>query len=317
MVINLVSNSLKFTPAGGKVEVRIKCLGEAEVTSDGSRNSLQSKGSTKQSSQRRSRGRHDTGSNSSQVSRKPSDSSGTKATRGTALQINPMDPHSAPKVQVRERSPTPPPSNARTLIFQFEVEDTGPGIPESLQERVFEPFVQGDLGLSKKYGGTGLGLSICHQLSQLMNGEVTLVSSQTAPTGTTFTVKIPLKHTKSRAPSTSSSDVHGPSRPNSMYSNGPVDVGITSTSGVGASSAKNSGEFDKDAQPRLVGLSQPFFASNPGTPQDGKGKKGDKAALDKATNGKEPPKKLRILVAEDNLVNQEIVIRLVKPDGPE
>lgn len=66
-----------------------------------------------------------------------------------------MDPKATPRV-IREREPTPPPANARTLIFQFEVEDTGPGIPISMRNRVFEPFVQGDLGLSKKYGGTGL-----------------------------------------------------------------------------------------------------------------------------------------------------------------
>ncbi|CAG8951435.1 hypothetical protein HYFRA_00007351 [Hymenoscyphus fraxineus] len=311
VVINLVSNSLKFTPAGGKVEVRIKCLGEAESTSDGSRNSLQSKESNKQGSQKRSRGRHhDTGSNASQISRKASDSSGNKSPQGTALQINPMDPAAAPKVQIRERSPTPPPSNARTLVFQFEVEDTGPGIPEGMQERVFEPFVQGDLGLSKKFGGTGLGLSICHQLSQLMNGEISLVSSQTIPTGTTFKVKIPLKYTKSRAPSTSSSDVHGPSRSRSADSVH-VDGSIPPPAGAAGSSSRNSGDFEKDAQPRLIGLSQPFFASNPGTgtSPDGKAKKESLSAPGKS---KEPPKKLRILVAEDNLVNQEIVIRMLK-----
>lgn len=59
--------------------------------------------------------------------------------------------------QYQERPHTPPPPGARTLIFQFEVEDSGPGIPEQLKDRVFEPFVQGDLGLSKKFGGTGLG----------------------------------------------------------------------------------------------------------------------------------------------------------------
>jgi len=48
VIINLVSNSLKFTPEGGKVEVRIKCLGEAEVSSEGSRNSMGSKQSSAQ-----------------------------------------------------------------------------------------------------------------------------------------------------------------------------------------------------------------------------------------------------------------------------
>ena len=197
--------------------MRIKCLGEVEPASDGSRNSFGSKQS-KQSSRRRNR--HESGSNISQISRKPSGSSAKpKPSAGTALQINPMDPSATPRVQIRERSPSPAPPNAKSFIFQFEVEDNGPGIPESLQDKVFEPFVQGDLGLSKKYGGTGLGLSICHQLSQIMGGTITLTSSQTAPTGTTFKVQIPLKHTKSRAPSTASSDAYAQSRPNSgVYS---------------------------------------------------------------------------------------------------
>lgn len=156
VIINLVSNSLKFTPEGGKVEVRIKCLGEAEsLSSEGTRNSMGSKQSSQRGSKQESkqtpkhRGRNGSGSNLSNVSRKASNSSTQKKPQGTALLINPMDPSATPRVQVRERSPTPPPSNAKTLIFQFEVEDTGPGIPESLQDRVFEPFVQGDLGLSK------------------------------------------------------------------------------------------------------------------------------------------------------------------------
>ena len=54
VIINLVSNSLKFTPEGGKVEVRIKCIGEAEKSSEESRQ--ESLGS-RQGSQRMSRNR--------------------------------------------------------------------------------------------------------------------------------------------------------------------------------------------------------------------------------------------------------------------
>ena len=93
-------------------------------------------------------------------------------------------------------APTPPPAGAKQFIFEFEVEDTGPGIPENMQQMVFEPFVQGDLGLSKKYGGTGLGLSICHQLANLMGGSIKLQS--TVGKGTTFTMQIPLKYVKER-----------------------------------------------------------------------------------------------------------------------
>jgi osomolarity two-component system sensor histidine kinase SLN1 len=65
-----------------------------------------------------------------------------------------------------------------------------------MQQKVFEPFVQGDLGLSKKFGGTGLGLSICHQLAGLMGGSIKLRS--TVGVGTTFTMLIPLKYVKDR-----------------------------------------------------------------------------------------------------------------------
>lgn len=102
-----------------------------------------------------------------------------------------------PFAQFIERAPSPPPG--RYLTFEFEVQDSGPGIPEHLQQQIFEPFVQGDLGLSKKYGGTGLGLSICSQLAGLMRGGMSVRS--TVGEGSTFTMKIPLRHTQSRADS--------------------------------------------------------------------------------------------------------------------
>jgi len=302
VIINLVSNSLKFTPEGGKVQVRIKCLGEVEQL-EAHRNSLGSKQSSRQGSGRgsRHRQRQDSGSQASQTSKRPSVS--PKATAGTALIINPLDPSATPKVQIREREPTPPPASARTFLFQFEVEDSGPGIPEALQEKVFEPFVQADLGLSRKYGGTGLGLSICSQLATLMGGTIALDSTEGV--GSTFTMVIPLKHTKSRAPSTSSSDMQS-SRPASI--SGPVSVDPANVSPA-KSAEKQS--FDKDVQPRLVGLSQPFFASPPtptgtGTSKDAKEQL---AVLDKVAAEKGSGRKLRVLVAEDNLVNQEVVLR--------
>ena len=247
---------------------------------------------SKRSSQRISRTRNGSSSNTSQISRNTSSAAGKPA--GTALLINPMDPR-AHRIQVRERSPTPPPSTAKTLIFQIEVEDTGPGIPQHLRERVFEPFVQGDLGLSKKFGGTGLGLSICSQLAGLMGGDISLISSQEAPSGTTFTMNIPLKYTKSRAPSTSSSEVHG-SRPASVYNNAPPEaVPVATASGE----SRKSSEFEKDAQPRLIGLSQPFFASVSSSTPKLKDAKDPLSALDKTTG--DSARKLRVLVAEVSL----------------
>ncbi|KAK6864127.1 osomolarity two-component system- sensor histidine kinase SLN1 [Apiospora arundinis] len=303
VIINLVSNSLKFTPAGGNVRVRIRCVGEIEQRQDESRTSSFSKGSGRAG---RSRHRMGSGSNHSASSKGQGNSQHYKG--GTALAINPMDPKATPHVHVRERSPTPPPSNAKSYMFEFEVEDTGPGIPEHMQQRVFEPFVQGDLGLSKKFGGTGLGLSICQQLANLMGGNIDLRS--TVGTGTTFTMHIPLKYTKdrpsstasssmkSRAPSVTSAD--GENQRNSL----PAKAAATKTTTAEAKATV------LDQQPRLVGLSQPFFAAHP-QPAPKPSAEEHLKAIDRAMANK-PGQKLRVLVADDNSTNIEVVSRMLK-----
>ncbi|KAL2159095.1 hypothetical protein VTH06DRAFT_2854 [Thermothelomyces fergusii] len=301
VIINLVSNSLKFTPPGGMVSLRIRCVGEVEQPSDDSRTSSFSKTA---SSSRAGRTRHRVGSGStnSASSKGPPYLPVSSINGGTALAINPAEPKPAPQIYIRERSPTPPPPNAKTYLFEFEVEDTGPGIPEHMQEKIFEPFVQGDPGLSKKYGGTGLGLSICSQLATLMGGHITLKS--TLGVGTTFTMQIPLKYVKDRASSTASSSME--SRPPS----------VGSMEGDARSSAqRNSTEIQHqpaaapilDQQPRLVGLSQPFFASAPNRLSEDQ-----IAAIDRAMATKSGQGKLRVLVADDNSTNIEVVSRLLK-----
>ncbi|KAI1177681.1 hypothetical protein F4777DRAFT_188050 [Nemania sp. FL0916] len=292
VLINLVSNSLKFTPPQGRVSVRIKCTGDVDV-SDESRTSSFSRNTS--SYQGRFQHRGGSVSNNSTTSR-------DAPVSGTALSINPLDPRAAPHLYAAERSQTPPPINAKPFMFEFEVEDTGPGIPEHMQTRVFEPFVQGDLGLSKKFGGTGLGLSICQQLANLMGGAITMTSTMNV--GTTFTMRIPLKYIKNRSSSTASSSIK--SRPASITSfEGEMRrTSLTQTSAEAKASVL-------DQQPRLVGLSQPFFAAAPKagptpTPDD-QMKAAEKVRADKGEGGK-----LRVLVAEDNPTNIEVVSRMLK-----
>ncbi len=68
----------------------------------------------------------------------------------------------------------------------IEVADTGIGISPAEIERLFEPFVQGDEGTTRRFGGTGLGLSITRRLAQAMGGEVSVTSK--LGEGSTFRV---------------------------------------------------------------------------------------------------------------------------------
>ncbi|KAK4121061.1 hypothetical protein N657DRAFT_134867 [Parathielavia appendiculata] len=305
VIINLVSNSLKFTPPGGKVNLRIRCVGEVEPSGDESRTSSFSKAGSNRPG--RSRHRVGSGSTNSATSNKAGHGPISPVKGGTALSINPVDPRATPHVQVRERSPTPPPPGARTYLFEFEVEDTGPGIPEHMQQKIFEPFVQGDLGLSKKYGGTGLGLSICSQLATLMGGNISLKS--TPGVGTTFTMQIPLKYIKDRTSSTASSSLA--SRPPSVGSatEGDNARNPVSRTSVDLQSHQTPPATVLDQQPRLVGLSQPFFATTPNRPLS---KEDQMAAIDRAMANKNGQGKLRVLVADDNSTNIEVVSRLLK-----
>jgi PAS domain S-box-containing protein len=80
--------------------------------------------------------------------------------------------------------------------FLFKVADTGIGISQDNQNKVFSKFTQADGSTTRKYGGTGLGLSICEQLVSMMGGDISLESKINQGTTFYFTLKLPVAETQ-------------------------------------------------------------------------------------------------------------------------
>ena len=315
VLMNLVSNSLKFTPHKGSVEVRLKCVGfagEALVkTVSGRRSWARATELTPKDAVHQMfvpalvRGKS---------SRRPSSlgmSLDSTVAGGDRQDVRPLTSDITSKADV-------------DLLFEFEVEDTGPGVPDHLQQEIFKPFVQGDLALSKKYGGTGLGLAICAQLAILMGGKIKLKSAISV--GSTFTLCIPLRYLKEGATSvTASLGGPGSTRPGSLvnslvgrslHDEPKTPMGPRRDPSPAPTSAHSTGERLLDV-PRIVGFSQPYLTEYDAS----QGNHDPSMSMDtprpvppdpKEIRKSTPANKIRVLVAEDNKVNQQVILRMLK-----
>ncbi|MBW2186495.1 MAG: hypothetical protein JRG71_08895, partial [Deltaproteobacteria bacterium] len=80
----------------------------------------------------------------------------------------------------------------KNIWLTLKVSDSGIGLSDQAKKEIFNAFTQADSSTTRKYGGTGLGLTIVKQLTELMNGTITI--SDTVPHGTCFTLKIPFTY---------------------------------------------------------------------------------------------------------------------------
>ena len=84
-----------------------------------------------------------------------------------------------------------PSKQTAMTTLEFVCRDTGIGMTEAFQKRIFEPFAQEHAGSRKKFAGTGLGMPITKKLVEKMSGTISFESKE--GTGTTFVIRIPFR----------------------------------------------------------------------------------------------------------------------------
>lgn len=191
-----------------------------------------------------------------------------------------------------DKIPDAPENRLVTIV----VSDTGPGIAPHLQKRVFEAFVQGDINNTARKAGVGLGLSICRQLAERMGGSISLKSELNH--GAEFTFKVPLRYVPSRDAVTTP----GSSRSSDVWPE--YELYSSETIVRKAEMALDHTAMKKGSP----GGSQPTTPLTLTPAERPTMKRG--TSFETTVSGS-----LRVLVVDDNKVNQEVMVRMLNLEG--
>lgn len=95
----------------------------------------------------------------------------------------------------------PDDSSEKRALLRFNIKDTGIGVPETLRDRLFVPFVQGDDTTRRRNGGAGVGLAVSRALVTLMEGDIGLDSEGESGSSFWFTARLRVVDASLEAPS--------------------------------------------------------------------------------------------------------------------
>ena len=107
------------------------------------------------------------------------------------LEVGPAPPRPRELAEVRAGAPA-----SETIMLRFSVRDTGIGIPQAAQRRLFEAFEQVDGAKTRRHGGTGLGTTIAKGLAESMGGRLGFESEEGV--GSHFWVDLPYRLAEGR-----------------------------------------------------------------------------------------------------------------------